>query len=222
MADFAPEAQRVQVKERPFAPSSLEPFKHALGKAEGAAGLDGWHRAKLAALSRFTPWLVEELYELLVATTVAARAGLPKEVAGSLYGWRALGVPKRGTDEARPIAVGAVVVVVVRFWHKCLLDSLTLLPEERRRGAEVLGMEKDSLNWLAVDACSGAELDLAKAFDSVRRGGRLTLDQMDDALVVPCWGGAGDTNCPILWPAAQGSGQFQCAGAGASSLAQTG
>jgi hypothetical protein len=107
-------------------PPTEKQFLEALKGVRDAAGLDGWKREELTALRQQTPWLASELYRLLVRTTEEAAGGLPSRVLEQLYAWRIVGIPKRKSDEARPIAIASCIA---RAWHKALLPLLPSAPE---------------------------------------------------------------------------------------------
>lgn len=161
---YADEAQMPRVPQAEWDPPCFEDFTQALRDTSGAAGFDGWERRELVALAEHAPWVVRELHALLVLTTLSAEAGLPGEVVSSLYAWRVVGIPKRGTDEARPIAVGSCII---RAWHRALLPQLPGPPPGQwcgRKGESVVTAVAD---WLHAPGAEGAELDLEKAFDAV-------------------------------------------------------
>jgi hypothetical protein len=138
-----------------------------LRQTRGAAGLDGWHRDELVAFADHAPWVISELFSLLVRTTWTASMGLPQDLRSSLYAWRIVGIPKRGSDEARPIAIASVMV---RAWHRALLPQLPSVPDGQWCGRRGCGVIDATAHWLAAPGTDGAELDLAKAFDTVNLG----------------------------------------------------
>ena len=64
------------------------------------------------------PWVLEELVDFFNLLTVSAPGGLPEELVEAVCGWRIVGIPKRNSNESRPIAVASVLV---RLWHRVLL-----------------------------------------------------------------------------------------------------
>ena len=80
------------------------------------------------------------------------------------YVWRVVGIPKQGSDDSRPIAVGAALLKV---WHRALLPQLPEVPEGQRCGKKGTGVLPATADWLAAEGDDGRELDLAKAFDNV-------------------------------------------------------
>jgi hypothetical protein len=89
------------------------------------------------------------------------RAELPDEVLESLLAWRAVGIPKRGSTDSRPIAIASVIL---RAWHKTLLQWLPELPAEKWSEK---GVTEATASWLAGLGQAGSEIDLTKAFDTV-------------------------------------------------------
>ena len=154
-----------QVPQQWRAPEFKE-FLQILQSSKGAAGLDGWEAQELKALCKQAPWLVKEIFEILVEVTRLAGSAetLPASVQLALYAWRIVGIPKRGSDDSRPIAVGAVLM---RAWHKTLLPDMPEVPEGQWCGKKNIGVVQATADWIAAGGDNGAELDLAKAFDSV-------------------------------------------------------
>lgn len=161
---LAREAGCKQEAQKPWDPTSLERFCGALRATHGAAGLDGWSHEELKALAEHAPWVFVDLYALLVDTTSAAEEGLPEYVHQLLYSWRVVGIPKHGSDDSRPIAVGSCII---RAWHRALLEQLLGMPEGQWCGRQGSGVVEATANWLASPGDAGAELDLAKAFDTI-------------------------------------------------------
>ena len=118
----------------------------------------------MIAILTHCEWLFRELHTLLVRITRAAKFGHKQSLIRAIYGWRVVGIPKRGSDDGRPIAIGSVII---RAWHRANLD---LLPEQHREqwcGRKGTGVVQATLDWLEAAGELGSELDLAKAFDSV-------------------------------------------------------
>ena len=162
----AQEANLARHAPRTWQPPNFEDFLQTVRSAKGAAGLDGWEAKELKALASHAPWLLREIYDILVEVTRCAGAekGLHESLQHALYAWRIVGIPKRGSDDSRPIAVGAVLM---RAWHKALLPDLPEVPAGQWCGKTGVGVIQATADWIAADGESGAELDLAKAFDSV-------------------------------------------------------
>ena len=76
-------------------------FLRLASKCTGSAGVDGWD---------YAPWVLEELVDFFDLLTVSAPGGLPEELVEAVYGWRIVGIPKRNSNESRPIAVASVLV----------------------------------------------------------------------------------------------------------------
>ena len=81
-----------------------------------------------------------------------------------IHGWRIVGIPKKGSDDGRPIAIGSILV---RVWHKCHLDQIPAQYPDQWCGQKGIGVAQATLDWLSAPGELGEELDLAKAFDSV-------------------------------------------------------
>ena len=145
-------------------PPSRESFVEAMTTCKGSAGLDGWHSQELRALAKFAPWLCEELYNLWVATTNAASSGQHEDLLDHLYSWRVVGIPKKHSNDSRPIAVGSCLV---RAWHRTLTKQLPATPTEQWCGKQGLSATQATAHWWQSAGTAGAEMDLAKAFDSV-------------------------------------------------------
>jgi hypothetical protein len=151
-------------QQRALTPPDYAAFALAMRDTRGAAGLDGWQCAELHALSAHCPWLISELHALLLRTTVAAEDSLPEQLTNSLFAVRVVGIPKRASDESRPIAVGSCVT---RAWSRALLPQLPSAPDGQWCGRAGCGVVTATVDWAAADGCAGAEVDLRKAFDSV-------------------------------------------------------
>ena len=123
--ELAEEGGVPSLAERQWQPPSEEAFAGVLRNAKGAAGLDGWTPGEIRALIDHAPWLIAELHGLFVRTTEAASEGLPSSVQRAVYSWRIVGIPKRGTDDSRPIAIASCLV---RAWHRALMTQLPDVP----------------------------------------------------------------------------------------------
>ena len=85
-----------------------------------------------------------------------------------------MGIPKRNSNESRPIAVASVFV---RLWHRVFLGHLPQSPDQQWSEEGVVAA---TASWLANDNHplsgapqtlpdrAGAEIDMAKAYDSVK------------------------------------------------------
>ena len=82
----------------------------------------------------------------------------------SLYPWRVVGIPKRGSDDSRPICIASVIA---RAWHSLVFAHLP--PAVDGQFAEK-GVVRGTAVWAAAVGNAGAEIDLAKAYDSVNLG----------------------------------------------------
>ena len=138
-------------------------------KATGSAGLDGWDASEVKALAKYAPFICEGACTFFTALTWKAPEGGIKDILRRIYAWRIVGIPKRGSDDSRPIAVASVWV---RVWHRLLLNSLPDPPEGQWSEKGVVAA---TASWLQTDpetgqwpGEAGAEVDLAKAYDSVR------------------------------------------------------
>ena len=76
----------------------------------GAAGFDDWCKEEVRALIAFAPWIIEEIYVLLIRTMREAPSGLPDAVRDIVFLWRVVGIPKRDPCESRPIAIASCSV----------------------------------------------------------------------------------------------------------------
>ena len=75
-----------------------------------------------------------------------------------------VGIPKRDPSESRPIAIASFVL---RAWQKTILDALPPAPDGQ--WCEIGGLPATAffIAWGDEQLAAGAELDLAKAYDSV-------------------------------------------------------
>ena len=108
-----------------------------------------------------------ELHTLLVRTTRASPFGVTKRVRDALLAWRIVGIPKRDPSESRPIAIASFFI---RAWQKTIMDALPAAPEGQWGEIGVLPATATFLAWRDGEPAAGAELDLAKAYDSVLHG----------------------------------------------------
>ena len=147
--------------ERAPAVVPFEDFLAAAAAAKGVPGLDGWTSAEVKFLAQECPWLLARLHSVLQGLlTRASGIDLSSHPAcRMLYSWRLAGVPKRGSEESRPIAVGSVLL---RAWNKALLSLLPPTPQGQwgnRKKSSVIHATED---WIKAPGTSGVELDLAK------------------------------------------------------------
>ena len=119
------------------------------------------------AMAEHAPWVIEEVYQLLVEITRKANQEDAKAVIEELYRLRVVGIPKRNSEDSRPIAVASVWV---RIWHRLLLESLPQAPAEQWSERGVIAA---TASWLAAKfaPCSfkmafSLASRLARAFDS--------------------------------------------------------
>ena len=135
-------------------------FEEQMLQATGAAGLDGWTHDESRIIALKLPWLCKEAHGLLCETSNVST--LPTDLEQLLWSWRTVGIPKRKTDEARPIAVGCFVA---RAWSRCCLSAYPANLDDQwcgRSGSTVMMAIAD---WLQRPAIAGKEEDLTKAFD---------------------------------------------------------
>ena len=104
---YAAEAHQVVGVRRSWRPPSAGEFVEAILATKGAAGFDGWEADEAVAMTRHAPWLVEELLAIFARITREAPHGLPRELVEELFTWRYVGIPKRGSDDSRPIAIAS-------------------------------------------------------------------------------------------------------------------
>ena len=135
-------------------------------KQKGSSGLDGWTALEIKALAQYFPEVFAELISLLSATTAGTVKGqAAAEAVADNFVIRVPGIPKRGSDDARPIAVCSVIS---RMWCKHLYARwFPEMPEGQWAGVTAESVTTATLDWKAFMARLGAELDLSKAFDSV-------------------------------------------------------
>ena len=120
----------------------------------GAAGLDGWEASELRGLLTWAPWAIGELHGLLVRTTEAAAAGgIPAAVRDRLHAWRIVGIPKRLSEQLRPIAVGSCIT---RAWHRTLVPVLPGPPLGQWCGRKGVSVVAATASWLSAPAVAVA------------------------------------------------------------------
>ena len=152
---------------RQWVPPTFERFLEAIKDTSGAPGFDGWTKNEFKALVANAPWLVRELHTLLIRTTKASPFGVSNVVRDALLAWRIVGIPKRDPSESRPIAIASFFI---RAWQKTIMDALPEAPDGQWGEIGVLPATAAFLAWRGGEPSAGAELDLAKAYDSILHG----------------------------------------------------
>ena len=154
-----------KIPQRPWVPPTYEAFLKRALAAKGSAGFDGIEADELAVIATACPALIQEIYDILVEATWATadpqKAGQLSWVIHTLYHLRVVGIPKRGSDDSRPISV---MSLLARTWHSCLFSDLPL-PEAEQYSER--GVVRSVASWLAAPGRAGAEIDLSKAYDSI-------------------------------------------------------
>ena len=152
--------------EEPWVPITIAEFQEAIRTGKGSAGFDGWSAKELAGLSLFCPWLISELVQLFNACMMLQSSDkeLLSNLRGQVFAWKVVGIPKRGEEATRPIAVTSALV---RAFNKALLARCPDAPDGQLCGLKDATVASATLKWLDEPACRGAEMDLRKAFDSV-------------------------------------------------------
>ena len=113
-------------------------------------------------MAEYMPWLVEDLLKILTDAAVQTAAGtIPREWAEAFYVWRVVGIPKRGSDDSRPIGVASILT---RAWHSLFFKEL---PDPAPEQWSEKGVVRATAHWASTEGSDGAELDLAKAYDSI-------------------------------------------------------
>ena len=161
------QARKAGIKaERPkmWQPPTVERFTEALLATDGSAGFDGWGKDEMRALIAHAPWLIDELHRVLIRLTREAPFGISDDLRDAIFTWRVVGIPKRDPSESRPIAIASFII---RAWQKTILDALPPAPEGQWCEIGVLPATASFLAWGDGQPSAGAELDLAKAYDSV-------------------------------------------------------
>ena len=152
---------------RVWTPPTIDRFLEAIMLTSGAAGFDGWCKEEVRALISFAPWIIEEIYVLLIRTMREAPSGLPDAVRDAVFIWRVVGIPKRDPGESGPIAIASFFL---RALQKTVLDSLPAAPDGQWGEIGVVPAVASYLAWGDALPSAGAELDLAKAYDSILHG----------------------------------------------------
>lgn len=163
--DAADAAQFQPLPATAWTPPSRRAFGEAIAATRGAGGLDGWESGELRALNTEAPFVVDELHGLLLALTQAAADPAVDLDSFSIFWWRVVGIPKRGSDASRPIAIGSVAL---RAWHRALLPMLPEVEPPQFGGRAGHSAASATVDWLSAPGAAGAEVDLEKAFDSVQ------------------------------------------------------
>ena len=137
---------------------TFDAFSSALASASGSAGFDGWEACELKALPNHLPELCTELYQLWCDTT-RSEASAFVQAASS---WKTVGLPKRGW-------VSAHIHRLLSLERLASGDPLIPFPcapqgQWACKGGSVLAA---TAAFLTTPASAVAEIDLAKAFDSV-------------------------------------------------------
>ena len=149
---------------------TFEAFIKAVKKTHGAAGFDGWSAEELKLLVKVAPFLMQELYDLWVATTkmaVAHGGDVPLELLELVFPWRVVGIPKKDENESRPIGVASCIV---RSWLTALAEALPDVDAEQWACRKKTSVVHAISDWLAGEDDEGAEMDLSKAYDNVDHG----------------------------------------------------
>jgi hypothetical protein len=143
-------------------------FAAALRAIRGAGGFDGWMPNELQGLLANAVDLMKVLYDILVHAVEGAAGIEEAELEGfyvAMAALRVVGIPKKGTEERRPIAVASVLH---RAWQKTLLPTLGTPSLGQFAGRAGHSAVTATASWWAGPGTAGAEIDLRKAFDSVR------------------------------------------------------
>ena len=145
---------------------SFDDFTAAIGCTGGSPGLDGWTASEVKWLLAYCPQLIRELYDLLLASLQSPET-IPRDDPAwrTFFSWRLAAVPKRDSEDMRPIAVGSILL---RAFQRVVLSLLPDLPEGQWGGRKHVSVVHAVLNWWAHPGSQGAELDLSKAFDTVQ------------------------------------------------------
>lgn len=148
-----------------WAPPDREAFEQAIASAKGSGGLDGWEAEELRTMCREAPFLIAELHALFLDLVAAASDAAADVEALTIFWWRVVGIPKRSSSSARPIAVGSVAL---RVWHRALLPAMPEVEAPQFGGRPGHAAASATVDWLAAPGRAGAEVDLEKAFDTVQ------------------------------------------------------
>ena len=107
--------------------------------------------------------MVDSLRQILSAAVLEERG-----LGTATESWRVVGVPKRQSPDGasqgfRPIAVGSVLL---RACDKVLTAAMPVR-DPRQRARSGTSAMLATAEWLASGCTAGAEVDLAKAFDTI-------------------------------------------------------
>jgi hypothetical protein len=162
---LAMEAGIAAVEQREWEPPSFQAFCTHVAGSEGSPGFDAVMAEELRSMLRHADWIIVELWQLWVLTSrEAAAKRVPRAVVMLLYKWRVVGIPKRNSEDARPIAIASCIV---RCWHSALNQQLPEPPNEQWCGKKASGVVEACADWMRLPSDAGSEQDLAKAFDLV-------------------------------------------------------
>ena len=159
--------QRAGVQPTPpgdFANVSVEEMRTAISEGAGGAGFDGWTAKELRGLCTSCAWLVDDLVSLFNETLQHQSPEVLQACRDSVFAWRVVGIPKRTEAATRPIAVASSLV---RAFNRAILKRCPEPPEGQQCGVSGQSAVTATLQWLAVRAQRGAELDLRRAFDTI-------------------------------------------------------
>ena len=125
----------------------------------------------IAGIRMSGPWLLRKLFDILRCVVLKSDSIDPNQcpTVFLLFSWKLVGIPKRASDESRPIAVSSIIL---RCWNKAVLKVLPPLPADQWAGRKETSVAHATADWLAHPGQCGAEIDLQKAFDSVNWGCR--------------------------------------------------
>ena len=80
----------------------------------------------------------------------------------TLFAWRLAAIPKRNSEDSRPVAVGSILL---RSFSKVVLSLLPCPSSGQWGGRAGVSVTHATLNWLVEHPGSvGVELDISKAF----------------------------------------------------------
>ena len=165
------EADRVEApvqSQREYHEITAQEFMAGMAAVMGAAGLDGWRSTEMHGLCKYAPWAIEALHArmmLLIQRRAEAADDEPLTAEEELLcSLRVVGIPKWGSEEARPIAIGNVMW---RALSRALLPAWGACAQEQWCGRKCTTVSEATCHWAAAPGVAGAETDLAKAFDSV-------------------------------------------------------
>jgi hypothetical protein len=138
-----------------------EEFCAAARQSSGAPGFDGWSSEEIRAAAEHVPWLLRPVYDVLQKRM---RYDAERPSFDNYAVQRVVGIPKRQSDEMRPISVASVLL---RCWHKVLAKQLPEASRDQYCGRRGMTVTKATHEWARQPGRCGCELDLAKAFDSI-------------------------------------------------------